>query len=511
LRDEHEHNSHAGRDRTMRSPGRAARWLPALAGGALIVLVAAIGIGLYLRGGPGSAPSGPPPSVLLISIETLRPDYLSMNGYDRPTSPYLDTLLSEGFYFQRAITPIPRTTPALASLLTGAYPHTTLVQTLHYPLSDEVTSIAQVLQEDGYQTIAVVTNRMLTPERKLDRGFGVYDHDEANVRDAAATTSAALAHFTDLDAASPLFAWIHYFDPHVPYHCEPEIARAFDPDYRGRYQLHFGLRPEPTEKPFFQPYPEDLPKPIAVHHNPLPEAVNEHVRRLYAAGIRSLDDQLERLVQGARALYGENLIIIVTADHGESLGEHDFYFDHGDYVYNAGTRVPLGVILPSSHPAHRRGVCTDWVSLVDVVPTLLDLLGRPIPPAMGSQIEGRSLLPYILGEPVEPQPVFAECGQAHFPESVKRRKVFNAAGRFRAVVLGDWKLIYTPFASPEPEWQLFNVRLDPHETIDHYSPEHPEVPALERHLAAWLEKAVMLTRTVSDEDIEALRSLGYIR
>ncbi len=481
-----------------------------LAAGALFVVVAATGIGLRLWNDPASAPA-PQASVLLITIETLRPDYLSMNGYDRPTSPYLDRLLSEGFYFQNAITPIPRTTPALASLLTGAYPHTTLVQTLVYPLSDKVTSIAEVLHEDGYQTIAVVTNRMLTPDRKLNRGFDVYDNDGTNVRNAVATTDAALGYLGTLDPARPMFAWVHYFDPHVPYHCEPDIARAFDPEYHGRYELNFGVSPEPTEKPFFQPYPADLPKSIAVHRNPLPNDVNEHVRRLYAADIRSTDNQLERLVQKARTLYGDNLIIIVTSDHGESLGEHDYYFDHGDYVYNAGSRVPLGVILSSSHPAAGRGTCDEWVCLVDVVPTLLELLGRQVPPAMKDQIEGRSLVPFMLGEPVEPRPVFAECGQAHFPQYVRRRKVFNAAGRFRTVILGDWKLIYTPLTSPDLEWQLFNVREDPDETVDRYAPDHPQLATLQRHLGAWLEKAVMLTTPLSDEDRKALRSLGYIR
>lgn len=486
---------------------------------ALLVLGAAITIGWTLLNKTPSTPAKPrtadgspadPMSVLLITIDTLRPDYLSMNGYDRPTSPYLDKLLAEGFYFERAIAPVPRTTPALASLFTGAYPHTTLVQTLYYPLSDKVTTIAEVLRRDGYQTVAVVTNHILTLNRKLNRGFDVYDLDTTEVRGAARTSDAALAHLARLDPGKPMFTWVHYFDPHIPYLCEPRLARLLDPDYHGRYELGFGVRPEPTAGQFPRPYPEDLPKVKAVHENSLPQEVNAHIRRLYAACIRSVDDQLERLVRRARAMYGGNLIIIVTADHGESLGEHDFYYDHGDYVYNAGSRVPLGIILPRSHPAYRRGRCGDWVSLVDVVPTLLELLGRQIPETMRHQIEGRSLVPYLLGRPVQPQPVFAESGQAHFPKYIGRRKVFNVAGRFRAVFLGDWKLIYTPHTSPDLEWQLFNVQLDPNETIDYYTPDHPELPELRRHLGKWLEKAVIYNQPMSEADLQALRALGYV-
>ena len=118
------------------------------------------------------SPTKPWP-VLLLTVDTLRPDYLSGNGYDRPTSPFLDELFAEGTYFERALAPVPRTTPALASLLTGAYPHTTGVRTLVDRLPSEETSIAEVMQAAGYHTVAVVTNRMLGPGRGLDAGFDV--------------------------------------------------------------------------------------------------------------------------------------------------------------------------------------------------------------------------------------------------------------------------------------------------------------------------------------------------
>jgi arylsulfatase A-like enzyme len=157
-------------------------------------------------GGPARRGGDQPPSVLLLTIDTLRPDYLSANGYDRPTSPYLDSLLADSFYFERAVTPIARTTPALASLLTGAYPHTTGVRTLTGSLASQVTSVVEVFRDWVYQTIAVVTNHVLKPERNLDRGFQVYDWAR-DIRTGAETTEAALKHLAEIDPARPLFAW----------------------------------------------------------------------------------------------------------------------------------------------------------------------------------------------------------------------------------------------------------------------------------------------------------------
>lgn len=449
-------------------------------------------------------------SVLLLSIDTLRPDYLSMNGYDRPTTPFLDGLLQEGFYFSRALAPVPRTTPSLASVLTGSYPHTHKVLDLTGTLSADVVPIAELFKDKGYQTFAVVTNPMLRPARRLDRGFDVYDH-ATDTRIAPLTTDSALEHLEGLDPARPAFFWVHYIDPHVPYHTDPELSQSFDPGYRGRFRLHFGTQARPgdgLEKS--RAFPKELPKRTAVHRNPLPEKVNAHIRRLYAADIRAADNELERLVRRARELYGEKLIIVFLADHGESLGEHEFYFDHGDYVYNAGSRVPLAFILPRSHPAYRVGRLDDWVSLVDVVPTLLDLLGWQAP-ELARQVEGRSLVPYLRGETLPQAPVFAQSGKSFFFKLVRRRKEPGVAGRFRAVWLGDWKLIWTPFQEGATEWELYNVADDPHETVDLYQPDHPQFAPLRDHLRRWQRGTEDLeSEPETLEDLELLRSLGYV-
>ena len=142
-----------------------------------------------------------PYSVLLLTVDTLRPDYLSFSGYDRPTSPVLDSLLADSFYFEEATAPIARTTPALASLLTGAYPHRTGVRTLMSAMDDEIVPVAEALQAAGYQTLATVTNWVLSRGQGLDRGFDQYSamHDS---RDARQTTDSALEMLGDRDPAA---------------------------------------------------------------------------------------------------------------------------------------------------------------------------------------------------------------------------------------------------------------------------------------------------------------------
>lgn len=449
--------------------------------------------------------------VLLLTVDTLRPDYLSGNGYDRPTSPFLDTLFAEGTTFERALAPVPRTTPSLASLLTGAYPHTTGVRTLVDRLPSEETSIAEALQAIGYRTVAVVTNRMLGPGRGLEAGFDVYD--AGVVRAAQEMNLAVQQHLAGGETDAPLFLWIHYLDPHAPYHPDPAYAVQFDRGYRGPYKSRFGRHPRPGESAeLFRQFPDGLRKGFVAHRNPLPPRVNQHIRRLYAAGIRSLDDRLRELVSALRVRYPD-LVIVIASDHGESLGEHEFYFDHGEYVYDAASRVPLAIVLPESHPWHGAHRCPAWVSLVDVVPTLFEVLGKEPPPEMAERIEGRSLAPCLRGEELPPQPVFLESGASLFPELVRRRVNHELPGRFRGVTSEGWKLIWTPFAAEDEAWELYDLAADPGESRDLYRPDHPQALRLRPLLDAWLARSAEVEaepRTLTEEDIEALRLLGYV-
>ncbi len=442
--------------------------------------------------------------VLLLTVDTLRADHVSSHGHALPTTPFLDELLRNGQIFTRATTPIPRTTPALASLLTGVYPHTSRVRTLSDPLAKEVVSVPELFRARGYRTLAVVSNHVLRPQRGLGRGFEIYDY-AGDARGAEETTRVALGHLAQLPAEEPVFLWIHYIDPHVPYAPPPELARAFDPGYSGRYALRFGGEPGTTGP---QAFPADLSKRDAIYRNPLPNRVTEHVRRLYAADVRRTDDAIAILFDGLRATGGP-WTTVFTADHGESLGEHDYWWEHGDYVWNPTLHVPLAFVLPESDPLHRTAHHISWVSLVDVMPTLVDLFDLPMPDDLTYRIEGRSLAPALAGASLASQPVFAESGRSHYPEEVKGRVRFDVAGRFRTVLLDDWKLIWTPEAS-EREWQLFDLASDPAELRDRWHPDHARGRELQAHLEAWLRGMDQQPATPDTRDLELLRSLGYV-
>jgi arylsulfatase A-like enzyme len=444
--------------------------------------------------------------VLLITVDTLRWDYLSTAGYDRPTSPFIDTLFAQGLAFRRALTPVPRTTPALASLLTGTYPHTHEVRRLLDRLGPQLPTLASLARARGASTVAVVSNHILGPERGLGRGFDVYD-SAPDVRDAAATTQVALER---LDAYSPsddLLVWVHYIDPHVPYSPPPEYAEAFDPGYDGRYRLHFGSAGGTGDFA----YPADLGKERSVFRNRLPAEVNAHVRRLYAADIRKTDDAIRTLVESLRERFGADWTIVFSADHGEDLGEKPFfYFDHGDYLYEGSLRVPLAIVLPPFDPLHRAGVVDDWASLIDVTPTLIELLG--LQRDDGAPLEGRSLVPALRGKPLPPRPLFAESGMSFYEASVRRRVDFGVRGRFRAVVRGNWKLIFTPGrAGGDAAFELYDLANDPGEQRDRFRPDHPALPELALELETWLRRTKRPEHAPGEADLARLRAFGSRR
>lgn len=349
--------------------------------------------------------------VLLITVDTLRPDYLSINGHELPTTPTLDSLISEGTYFTHALTPIPRTTQALGSLLTGCYPHTTGLRTLYDSMDPHVVSIAEIARRKGFRTIAVVSNTIVPPERGLGRGFQVYDY-AGNIRDAMLTTDAALGRMGACRSDDSLFVWVHYIDPHVPYYPPEAIVDEFDPSYRGRYRYHFGTIPGGVGN---QAYPPHLGKKRAVFMNDLPDSVNAHLRKPYAAEVRYTDAAIRKLLHWISNNFGDDWLIVFTADHGESLGEHNYYYDHGDYVYNASLRIPLAFVFPKGDRRAGGRRVDDLVSLIDVMPTLVELLDMDLPDEMDYALEGRSLANFFEGSDLAPRPCFAECGRSFSP------------------------------------------------------------------------------------------------
>ena len=441
-----------------------------------------------------TAPSKRAPAVLpqrrkivLISASSLRDDHLGGRGDGVPVTPFLDSMIERGARFRRAATPVPVTSAALASLLTGSYPHTTRVRGSFDTMSREVTPIAERMRRLGYRTIAVVSGDELEPRRGLLRGFDIYDF-AGNERDAADTTAAALASAAGTHPDEPVFLWVHYADPGMPYAPPLDLARRFDPGYAGRYRDRFGGDQDIRGWHIF---PSDLSAVDAVYRNDLPHEVNAHIRRLYAADVRHTDDGIRSLVSGLEQHDGKQWLVVFTAAHGESLGEHGHHYEHGDYVYGPTVHVPLAIIPTKDDPLAGGRFIDDWVSLVDVVPTLTELAGLDAFDDAGAdaQVEGRSLVPFLEGVSMKSSPVFVESGDSLYPAGVERRVTFDTRGRFRSVIRDRWKLIWTPGMPAFRAFELYEVGRSLGDEVN-VAASHPEViERLGATLAAWMSEA----------------------
>jgi arylsulfatase A-like enzyme len=350
-------------------------------GGILALLLA---LAAAACGGP------PPPDILLITMDTTRADHLSVYGYRRQTTPALEALSEEGVVFGQAFAPIPETGPSCAALLTGRWPAELGMRGNGQPLPADVTTLAGELQAAGYRTAAFVSGYPLRRRlAALDRGFEHYDDELPDARGrvegvqrlAPRTTEAALA-WLQRQASGPIFLWVHYYDPHGDYAPAPPFDARFAPG------------PGPR-----------IPAELIPEYQRLDGVTDAavYVSR-YDGEIALVDRQIERLLaqledSGRR----QRTVIAVTADHGESLTEHGYYFDHGNELYGPSLRVPLLLAGPGVPGDGRR--LDAVVRLPDLMPTLLELAGRPAPPGLPA----RSLIPLWSGATALPREAVSEA------------------------------------------------------------------------------------------------------
>ncbi len=473
------------------------------------------------------------PDVLLVTIDTLRQDRMSLYGYARPTTPRIDALAREALIFTHAQSPRAKTTPAIASLLTGLHPHDHGVRDLALPLDRNVPVLAERFRAAGYRTIGIVGNWVLSDERSgLARGFDTWDEtlpdtlgvppDDVPQRRATSLTDAAIAALelydplaaTDGERA-PWFCWLHYMDPHGVY--DPPGEHRFSPG-------------EPDWLP--ETFPDDpLHSPRLADYNVPEEARGPdgrvdlaRVRDLYDGEIRYVDAELGRLFDALDACgMLDDTLIVLTSDHGESLGEHLYWFEHGFYTYEVTCRVPLLVRLPNSLrfevPA---GLRHGDLSLVDLGPTLLDLVDLPALQPEPAPFAGRSRKDLVLADRPSTTPVFSEkIERADLSGSVQHKSVRR----------GDWKLIRRLAKHPEIPGrlvvvaeELYDLARDPGETENLARNPPPAAPlarlredlagftAADRELA---QLGLILEQRRADlerddpEGVRRLEALGY--
>ncbi|MFQ5699617.1 MAG: sulfatase [Myxococcota bacterium] len=433
-----------------------------------------------------SAPS--PRALILISLDTTRRDHLGAYGYARDTTPSLDRLASEGVVFESAFAQDTNTDPSHTSMLTGLYPHTHGSLRNGTRLRRGVTTLAQVLGSSGFATGGFVTGlTMLARTTGLDRGFDVYeDRFQGRRRDGRVAVALARRWLRE-HARGRYFLFLHLFDAHGPY--RP----------KGRYATLFHSEGPPIRLTRIPSY-QRTPGPDGRLSNDLHRYVDR-----YDAMLRYNDDRISDLLE---ALELRDVLVVVTADHGETLGERYQKLDHGGQVFDEQIRVPL-VMRGPGLPPHR---VEAPVESVDLVPTLLELLG--VAPPAGLELEGGSLVP-LLREDAGAERAAADRTVFSTARAVSARHAdrgyrLDPSRRIASIRGSRWKLIVYP-ASEGDRLELYDLSEDPGETHN-VAEDHPRVrDAYRAELERWQESGsgASGTRLLSPELHEQLRELGY--
>jgi len=432
------------------------------------------------------------PGLLLITVDTLRPDRLACYGGDPEVGTGICAIAAQGTRFVWSFSPAPSTAPSIASILTSSWPTSHgVTQFATTALSEQTRTLAEYLSDAGYDTAGFVCNPVLVRGRRFEQGFTIYDdrmtrrepnRPELKEREAGEVTDAALAWLRV--ARRPWFLWVHYQDPHGPY--EPPYApRRRDP-------------------------PESSPLPLLEDHSgyqgipayqvlPGLRSLEAYEQR-YRDEIRHVDLHIARLVAGADAL-GPRPWVVLTADHAEAFGEDGYYFAHGHSVGMDQIRVPLLVRPAEPGPGW---VSTRPVSGVDVAPTLLRAAGLPVP----KTFQGEPLPLRAADEEEHLRTLVAEhrarvalvVGSTYYA----RDRHPLAPGTLDAITGGVLLPLPPRVAQLSPDGRLPEYRSAPQESAARLE------PLLARVLRSSTETEPRGAPQLTEAEREALSALGYL-
>jgi arylsulfatase A-like enzyme len=467
----------------------------------LLVLAALAAVACPEPGSRQPAPSGAKPrataagnrlNILLVTIDTLRADHLGVYGYRRATSPSIDALARRGVVFDQAYTYWPKTRGSFVALLTGRLAAQSGYGKTHPLLVDFNPTLASVLQEAGYDTVGVVDNPNVAASLGYAKGFARYretweEQALASEMDRTrAITADAIAYLRAATPERPFLLWLHYVNPHAPYEPPPPWHEAF-------------LDASAASGPVLQP--------VAGFHGGVPRQWATAGRRLgwyvaqYDGEIAAVDAELGRVLQALDASsVRDRTLVVLSSDHGESLGEHDYFFDHGENLFDPSMRIPLLLAGPGIEAGRRTDVLA---TTLDFVPTLLDAVKVSYPP----DLAGLSLLGAVRGEPL--------AQRARLPGQNDRNLIGVWGPRF--------KLVATPTDSGA-RYALFDRARDPGETRDAGRANPEALREERRELELFRERIdAQLARTrrllegrsgeerLSPEACEKLKAMGYVQ
>lgn len=420
------------------------------------------------------------PNIILISFDTLGAGHMGCYGHRRDTTPNLDRLASEGVLFERCVAASPWTLPSHVSLLTGQNCSAHGIVTNDYRLGDSFVTLAETLQENGYQTAAITEGGNVSSAFGFGQGFESYDN--GTIQDIDLTFAKAFR-WLEKKRNRKFFLFVHTYESHAYYKKREPYYSRFSADYDGL--IHGSLE--------FLGRPKSAP----IHLRPADAA---EIGALYDSEIAYLDEWFRKLMDRLAALgLAESTTIVVTSDHGEGFGEHD-YFGHGNTLYDELLLVPLimkGPGLP------RRLTVGRQVRSIDVMPTLLALHGLPIPDG----IDGENLLGLIGESTVEIPPAISEVDTHAYGPTKK------------SIRLDDSKLILVRGGGPD---ELYDLERDPGERNNLVDGRGDDVGRMRERLLAEVEAGQKKRIEIAGADKkpdrgaidkstrEQLRALGYI-
>ena len=452
--------------------------------------------------GGGSVAAGMPRAVVLITIDTLRPDFIGAGSDAAAPTPALDALAADSVVFDNARSAAPWTKPALATILTGLSPLVHRTTSRRVRLPNEVETLAETLADAGYVTAGMGLNTHLEPIFNFGQGFRDYafparadwgvgigarllrlwrPHVYPELFPSTEAIADVACAWVEGHHDAPFFLWMHVLDPHWPYAPPPEWVDAERPNPRLGY---FWGDP-------------DTVTAVQAGNTKLGEEDREWVRELYRAEIRYADDNVARLLDTLRRLeLYDDALIVLASDHGEEFWEHG-RFEHGHTMYDEVLRVPLAFKLPGAVARDRIDAA---VSTESLTPTLLDAAGVEFDPA---RFSAPSLVPWWSGTgEARSEPLFATGTYYH--------------GEKQAVVFDGKKLVVELDTG---RVELYDLAADPEELRSLSAASEEDLREGVRLLDAWMERSAALRETLGlkdddtfelSADVQArLQALGY--
>jgi len=443
-------------------------------------------------------------NVIFIVVDALRFDHLSMNGYNRNTSPNIDNVAKEGIFFTNAIATIPSTTPSIASMMTGLYPSSHGLRFIHrHKLDSKVTTLAEILQFHDYKTIGYDLDSIGSG---LEKGFDYFSLLRWRIKNKLRRTikKSISTNYNGKEAEDltniaknqikkrkdeKFFLYLHYNDLHWPYKPPKPFDDIFDPDYKGDH--------------LFNDWDDKIKRGDMIFNNPLPKEEIYHAIAHYDGLIKFIDIQIGQITKYLQDLgLKDKTLLVITADHGESLGEHNLYFMHTLNLYEEGIKIPLIINNPNIRQQKR---IETQVQSIDIMPTILDILDIPLI----ENIDGKSLVPLIEGDKDSRKYLFAENGEVIFKQN--NRAFFSGIkGKWRMIRTNEWKLIYIPHPKKNI-YELYNLKNDPKEKINQIKKKPKKFKILKEELFKWMN------RSKEDKDLDLtekskklLRKLNYM-